>query len=53
MRSLEAFVKQTRDELMHDIEVEGSKVSEVEVKSRRLAERAKKHMDDAFEEVVS
>ena len=50
-KSLEALVKQTREELTSEVELERERVSDAEVKVRKVGERIKKQLDEALEEM--
>jgi len=51
VRSLEALVKQTREDLVSEVEGERAKVVEAEAKAKRMGERTKKQVEDALEEI--
>ena len=49
-KSLEALVKQTREEITAEVEQDRQRVAEAEAKARKVGERMKKQLDEALEE---
>ena len=50
-KSLEALVKQTREEMTMEVEQERLRVTEAESKVRKVGDRLKKQLDEALEEM--
>ena len=49
-KSVESLLKQTREELVAEVEQERQRVVDSEVKVRKTADRFKKQLDEALEE---